>query len=63
MQQAYSFPLAPQPQPFPRPLLRSFDSGPECSLDHWIEISWLVERADEELEGYLLEDTCFVGSR
>lgn len=62
MQQAQSFPLAPHPQPIPKPLLLSLDSGTECSLDHWIEISWLVEREDEEIEGYLLEDSCFLAS-
>ena len=26
-----------------RPELLSFDSGNECSLDHWLEVYWLVE--------------------
>jgi hypothetical protein len=26
-----------------RPELRSLDSGGECSLDHWLEVYWLVE--------------------
>lgn len=26
-----------------RPELVSFDSGNECSLDHWLEVYWLVE--------------------
>ena len=26
-----------------RPELNSFDSGNECSLDHWLEVYWLVE--------------------
>jgi hypothetical protein len=44
-------------------MLHSFDSGPECSLDHWIEISWLVEREEDEIFGYLLEDSSFVATR
>jgi hypothetical protein len=26
-----------------RPELLSFDCGDECSLDHWLEVYWLVE--------------------
>jgi hypothetical protein len=26
-----------------KPELRSLDSGSECSLDHWLEVYWLVE--------------------
>ena len=26
-----------------RPEILSFDSGDECSLDHWFEVYWLVE--------------------
>jgi hypothetical protein len=39
-----------------RPLLVSFDSAREFSLDHWIEVSWLVERQQEQFEGYVFED-------
>ncbi len=50
-------------QPVPaerRPYLASFDSGHECSLEHWLEVSWLVIHEDEEeLEGYVFED-CLV---
>lgn len=38
-----------------KPKLSSYDSGSECSLDHWLEVYWLVEeeylfakRADSE---------------
>ncbi|HLJ79812.1 MAG TPA: hypothetical protein VKT75_20515 [Acidobacteriaceae bacterium] len=41
-----------------RPEILSFDSGEECSLDHWFEVYWLVEEeyafareADSELLG------------
>ena len=49
-------------QPLPaerRPYLVSFDSGHECSLEHWLEVSWLVKHEEEELEGYVFED-CLV---
>jgi hypothetical protein len=26
-----------------KPVLVSLDSGNECSLDHWLEVHWLVE--------------------
>jgi hypothetical protein len=38
-----------------KPKLSSYDSSAECSLDHWLEVYWLVEeeylfakRADSE---------------
>lgn len=41
-----------------RPEILSFDSGEECSLDHWFEVYWLVEEefafareADSESSG------------
>ncbi len=50
----------PPPQPPPelenRPFLVSFDSAREFSLDHWIEVSWLVEHQQDEFEGYVFED-------
>jgi hypothetical protein len=52
-------PTTPSPQPLPaerRPYLVSFDSGHECSLEHWLEVSWLVKHEEEELEGYVFED-------
>jgi hypothetical protein len=53
---------APSTQPLSaerRPYLVSFDSGHECSLEHWLEVSWLVIHEEEELEGYVFED-CLV---
>lgn len=26
-----------------KPIVLSHDSGPECSLEHWLEVYWLVE--------------------
>jgi hypothetical protein len=55
-------PSTPSNPPFPaerRPFLASFDSGHECSLDHWLEVSWLVEHEEDELDGYVFED-CLV---
>jgi len=55
---------SPSQQTKRRPLLDSFDSGHECSLDHWLELSWLVEQEEvDELAGYLVEDSCFVVTR
>ena len=36
--------LVPPGQPV-RPEIHSFDSAEECSLDHWLEVHWLVEEA------------------
>lgn len=47
-----------------RPEILSFDSGDECSLDHWFEVYWLVEEefafareADAEQLGRNLADS------
>jgi len=63
-------PTIPIPAPTPvelRPNLSSFDSGRECSIDHWLEVPRLVEQEEIELKdylkGYLLEDTCFTAMR
>ena len=40
-----------------RPYLVSFDSGHECSLEHWLEVSWLVEHEEDELKTYVFEDS------
>lgn len=55
----------PPPQTQNRPSLHSFDSTEECSVEHWIEVNWRVElaAAEDDLSGYFLEDSCFVGSR
>jgi hypothetical protein len=42
-----------------RPYLVSFDSGHECSLEHWLEVSWLVEHEEDDLDTYVFED-CLV---
>jgi hypothetical protein len=56
----YSSIASPKPIPAERrPYLVSFDSGHECSLEHWLEVSWLVKHEEEELEGYVFED-CLV---
>ena len=47
---------APVPQPEAKPFLASFDSAPEFSPDHLLEVRWLVEHEDDELEGYVFED-------
>jgi hypothetical protein len=56
-------PTIPTPQSAPqlenRPFLDSFDSAREFNLDHWMEVSWLVEHEEEETEGYVFED-CLV---
>ena len=64
MQCPPTVPSAPQQQAARRPFLVSFDSGHECSLDHWLKLSWLVEQEEvDELAGYLVEDSCFVATR
>ncbi len=37
-------PMAAIPEP-PKPA--SYDCGEECSLNHWLEVYWLVEDAYE----------------
>jgi hypothetical protein len=52
--------ITPLSQPVPaerRPYLVSFDSGHECSLEHWLEVSWLVEHEEDELSTYVFEDS------
>ena len=54
------FSTTPLSQPLPaerRPYLVSFDSGHECSLEHWLEVSWLVEHEEDELSTYVFEDS------
>lgn len=46
-----------------RPPLKSLDSGQECSLDHWLEVAWLVEHEEDELQGYVFDDSCLLLSR
>jgi hypothetical protein len=44
-----TFPSVLPPQAGNRPFLTSYDSGQECSLEHWIEVSRLVEKAEDDL--------------
>ena len=39
----------PHPADQHKPLLTSFDSGQECSLEHWLEVTCLVEREELDL--------------
>ena len=41
-----------------RPRLESFDSGPECSLEHFCELYKLLEVERQEFEGYVFDDSC-----
>jgi hypothetical protein len=41
-----------------KPSLTSHDSGQECSLEHWLEVYKLVEKADLDLHGYVFDDSC-----
>ncbi len=41
-----------------KPHLKSFDSGQECSFDHLRELYSLLEVEDQELDGYVFDDTC-----
>jgi hypothetical protein len=59
MQYSLTTPSSPPRPAERRPFLFSFDSGRECSLEHWLEVSWLVEHEEDELEGYVFED-CLV---
>ncbi len=29
-----------------KPVVISYDCGYECSLDHWLQVYWLVEKED-----------------
>ena len=53
--------LPSQPIGEQRPVLLSLDSGREFSLDHYVEVAWLVERQEDELEGYVFEDSLVAG--
>lgn len=41
-----------------RPRLESFDSGPECSFEHLLELYRMVEIEHHDLEGYVFDDSC-----
>jgi hypothetical protein len=46
------------PQAQRKPHLNSYDSGPEFSHTHWLELITLVEREDREPQGYVFDDAC-----
>jgi hypothetical protein len=55
----YSSAIAAPPQPIGelRPFLNSLDSGHEFSVEHLVNVAWLIEHQDDELEGYVFEDS------
>jgi hypothetical protein len=57
MQYSPAIPAPPQPIGEHRPFLVSLDSGCEFSIDHLVDIAWLIEHQDDELEGYIFEDS------
>ena len=57
MQLSPTIPSPQSPSSERRPYLVSFDSGHECSLEHWLEVSWLVEHEEDDLNMYVFEDT------
>jgi hypothetical protein len=44
----------PHPATQIKPLLTSLDSGQECSLEHWLEVTYLVEQEELDLDIELL---------
>jgi hypothetical protein len=46
-----------------RPSLTSYDSGQECSLEHWLEVYKLVEKAEFDMDGYVFDDSCLFVSQ
>lgn len=40
-----------------KPRLDTYDSGPECSLDHLRELFRLLEVEDHDLDGYVFDDS------
>jgi hypothetical protein len=51
--------LAAPPQAHSKPILSSYDSGQDFSLEHFLEVRRLValaERDDRELKGYVFDD-------
>jgi hypothetical protein len=53
----------PRAQTEGKPRLTSHDSGQECSIEHWLEVVKLVEKADLDLDGYVFDDSCLFVSR
>jgi hypothetical protein len=54
MQNSNASVSVPHPAVQNKPLLTSFDSGQECSLEHWLEVTCLVEREELDLDLKLL---------
>jgi hypothetical protein len=54
MQHSTAFASVPHPVTQNKPLLTSHDSGQECSLEHWLEVTCMVERAELDLDMELL---------
>ena len=50
MQHTTALASVPHPATENKPLLTSFDSGQECSLEHWLEVTCLVEREELDLD-------------
>jgi len=57
MQYSQAIPAPPQPLGEHRPFLNSLDSGHEFSVDHLVNVAWLIKHQDDELEGYVFEDS------
>jgi len=55
--------LNPPVQAERKPRLTSHDSGQECSIEHWLEVYKLVEKANSDLDGYVFEDSCLFVSQ
>ena len=54
MQHSIASTSVPHPATQNKPPLTSFDSGQECSLEHWLEVTCLVEREELDLDIELL---------
>ena|ERR1035437_1225963 len=50
MQHSTALASVPHPTTQNKPLLTSLDSGQECSLEHWLEVTCLVEREELDLD-------------
>jgi hypothetical protein len=50
MQHSTASASVPHPTKQNKPLLTSLDSGHECSLEHWLEVTCLVEREEMDLD-------------
>jgi hypothetical protein len=57
MQYSPTISAPPQPIAEHRPFLVSLDSAHEFSVDHLVNVAWLIEHQDDDLEGYVFEDS------